>query len=185
MKTTRIPTNIAKNASKLHKHIGLLLTELYPYFEVRQEYCVSKVNPQFSSNREKFDWAVLGMNIVCEIHGEQHFRPVCFGGITIEEAENIFKKRQEVDQLKKQYAIEAGWAYVEIKYTEKDITKEDLFNKIKISLDQVKNIPKINCPKPKVKIQSKGFDKTKRVYNWPKKKLNSKPFRGTNAKLPQ
>jgi hypothetical protein len=94
MKTSKIPTNLAKNASQLHKHIGELLVQLYPGYQIRQEYCVSKVNPEFISGREKFDWVIVKLNVVIEVHGEQHYLPVCFGGISEEKAIKEFREKK-------------------------------------------------------------------------------------------
>lgn len=177
----------AKNASKLHKIIGDHLTELFPNYEVRQEYSVNKVNEGFYSGREKFDWIVLGLKIVCEIHGEQHYRPVCFGGITMTEAKRNFEKRVDVDKLKEEAARDAGWAYVVVKYTEKKITSEELSTKINEAIKDSEPAKEIKSAKPKCiiqgrgfqkdgpkqKIQSRGFSKAKDGYKWPKRKLNS------------
>ena len=124
-----------------------------------------KANPGYKSNREKFDWVVLGLNIVIEIHGEQHYKPVCFGGITLEEAKRNFRKRQEVDYKKQLAAEKAGWKYIVIKYTEKDIEDSEIIDKI-LSAEQEE--PKEIVPaRPKQKIQSRGFQKTNKKYNWP------------------
>ena len=187
MKTTKIPTQLAKNASKLHKHIGLLLVELYPHFDVRQEVSVSRINPSFKSNREKFDWVVLRMNIVIEVMGEQHFTPVCFGGITGDQAKRNFVKRQEVDYEKEQAAREAGWAYVVVKYDEKKITGKELFSRINESLRAAGPLQDIKPARAKQTIQSRGFQKDgykQKIpsrgfqkpfggYKWPKRKLGT------------
>lgn len=175
MKRSKLPTQLAKNASKLHRHIGQLLTDSqFANYELRQEYHVSKVNPDYSSNREKFDWAIIGLNVVIEIHGEQHYRPVCFGGMTQDQAEKNFRRRQELDEEKKLAAEEACWAYVVVKYTEKEITLQDLTDKITEAVTNSKEgIYTQN--KPKAKIQGRGFQKSDN-YNWPKKKIQSRGF---------
>lgn len=172
MKRSKLPTQLAKNASKLHKHIGELLTgenSLFANYELRQEYHVSKVNPDHSSNREKFDWAILGLDVVIEVHGEQHYRPVCFGGATEDEAERNFRRRLELDEEKKLAAEEACWGYVVVKYNEKDITIQELTQRI---LDACSNKNSgIHRPKKKkVKIPQRGNQ------SWPKKKLQSRGF---------
>lgn len=188
MKTSRLPGQLAKNASKLHKHVGLLLEELFPSHNIRQEYCVSKVNPEFGSNREKFDWVVFGggINFVCEIHGQQHFKAVCFGGISLDDAKKNLIKRKDMDFQKKEAALEAGWGYVMVRYDEKKITKEELYDRISESIEESKptksfekkSVSKIqskgfNKDAPKKKIQSRGFQKSDRKYKWPKRKLNN------------
>ena len=88
MKPTKTPIQTATNASTLHKHVGAILLAIPAFqgYEVRQEYPVVKVDPKYPSGREKFDWVVLGARIVIECHGEQHYEPVCFGGIDIDQA---------------------------------------------------------------------------------------------------
>jgi very-short-patch-repair endonuclease len=172
MKSSKIPTDLNKNASKLHKHIGELLVEIFPGYEIRQEYCVSKVNPEFPSNREKFDWVILKLNVVCEIHGEQHYSPTCFGGISEDEAKKNFIKRQEVDLQKENAAREAGWAYIVIPYWNNKIDSGTLKDLIIEALEQAGPLKEFE--KPKQKLQSRGFQKRPEgyKYKWPKKKIN-------------
>ena len=132
MKRSKIPQNLAKNASKQHKLVGELLTsDESPYkgFDIRQEYRVSKVNPNFKSNREKFDWVILKLNVVIEVHGLQHFKPVCFGGIDLSEADCRFRKQVRIDEQKKTAADEAGWTYIVFKHNE-SITLEEIQRRI-------------------------------------------------------
>lgn len=188
MKKSKVPAKLARNASKLHKKIGTLLTESHVFrgYEIRQEYRVSDVNPEFKSNREKFDWVILGLNVVIEVHGEQHYSPVCFGGISEEEAIEKYKDTKKRDREKKEAACMMGWAYVVVKYDEKDITEEELSYKIKQALAKIiitKSMYKINKMteksnnEKKAKIQSRGFQKKDGKYQWPKKKIQSKGFK--------
>ena len=133
MKKTKTPHELAANASKLHKHIGELLTSstVLKNYEIRQEYRVSDVNPTYKSNREKFDWVILGLKVIIEIHGEQHYGPVCFGGIDISEAKRFYRKTLERDAAKRQAAQGAGWTYLVVKYTEKSLTGEELEQRIR------------------------------------------------------
>lgn len=184
MKRAKLPQQLAKNASKLHRRVGELLTELFPGYEVRQEYPVNKVNLSFNSGREKFDWVVLGLNIVVEVHGEQHYRPVCFGGITLEQAKRNFRKRQDVDWEKQEAAQKAGWAYLVVKYDEVKITAEELSLRISEAIKDSQPAEEIIPAKPKAKIQNrgwgdqehKGWQKPKDGYKWPTQKIPSRPF---------
>jgi hypothetical protein len=139
MKRTKPPSKLAANASKLHKRILELLTSdnsPYRFYDIRQEYPVKKVNPEFKSGREKFDIVIFGLNVVIEVHGEQHFGIVCFGGKSEEEAKEDLIKRKRVDRKKQQAAEDAYWAYVMIRYDEKNITLEELNNKIVAACDE-------------------------------------------------
>jgi very-short-patch-repair endonuclease len=134
------------------------------------------VNELYHTNREKFDWVILGLKVIVEAHGHQHYTPTCFGGITKDEAKRNLKKRQEVDLMKQAAAEEAGWAYVVIKYTEKHLDLDTLTKKI---TDALGCVPEgIVAPeKKKIKIPKP----TK--YNWPKgQKLQGRKFNGEPIK---
>jgi G:T-mismatch repair DNA endonuclease (very short patch repair protein) len=133
MKKSRPVYKFADNASKLQKRIGELLVgpaSPFKFYEIRQEYPVKKVNPSFKSAREKFDYVILGLNVVIELHGAQHEKVVCFGGKPKEEAEEDLRKRILKDKQKKQAALDAEWTYVVVWYYESDITIEQLTERI-------------------------------------------------------
>lgn len=186
MRKTRIPTQLAKNASKMHKLVGKLLTcneSPYKNYEIRQEYHVTMVNPDYICNREKFDWVILGLKVVIEVHGEQHYGPVCFGGITIDEAKRNFLKRVHLDSIKQEAAERAMWAYVVVKYDETDLTLDKLVNRITRALEHVPN-GIYEQEKTKAKIQNRGFQISKREtrYRWPTRKIQSRKFSDLNYK---
>ena len=188
--SSKTPQKLARNASKLHRMVGELLIEhtLFSGYEIRQEYRVSKVNPEFKSNREKFDWVVLGLKVVIEVMGQQHYRPVCFGGIDMVEAKSRFKKQQLRDEDKKQAALEAGWTYIVVRYDEKCLTKEELLTRILERMNE-------NCQENGYARKQELLEISKRLrrpiqkqkakilqrekYNWPKRKLQSRGFKNT------
>lgn len=180
MKSSKTPRQTAKNASKLHKHVGELLTnsQMFKQYIVRQEYRVSAVNPNFESNREKFDWAILGAKIIVEVHGQQHYGPVRFGGIDEDQAKRNFSGLRERDEAKRQAAEEAGWAYIVVKYNEPNITEDELLQRIRDTLANMvvrssfEKIKKIVAKSVKQKAKIPKPDK----YNWPKGKIPSRPF---------
>jgi hypothetical protein len=90
------------------------VTPLFNGYQILQEYPVNKVNPEYPSGREHFDWVVLTLKIVIEVMGEQHVRPVCFGGVTIEAATEAFHAQVARDKAKAEAAIAAGWTYITI-----------------------------------------------------------------------
>lgn len=173
MGQSKIPTNLAKNASKLHKYIGELLTSEespFKFFDIRQEYPVNKVNVSFPSGREKYDWVVMRIKVCIEIMGVQHRTYIPHFHKTIED----FHKQQERDRAKEQAAKDAGWAYVVIEYNEIGITIQRLEAKIKEALDQVSAPKEIIPLKPKRQIKNKGFKTDKVKYNWPKRKIQNR-----------
>lgn len=190
MKSKR-PELLAKNASKMHKKVGeLLLSGYFKGYEIRQEYPVNQVNPNFKSGREKFDWVILGgiFSAVIEVHGEQHYNPVCFGGRNKDEAREAFKKQKVRDELKREAAESAGWAYLVVRYDDKLITAESLSGRILEAINEStgkKTRDEMGAPKvrinsrgfskdgPTQKIQNRGeFPKREGKYKWPKRKLN-------------
>lgn len=172
---TKIPARLAKNASKLHKHVGdLLMQSIFKGYDVRQEYPVKGVDVYFRSGREKFDWVILRLKVVIEVMGEQHFKPVRFGGISVDEAVSNFEELVRRDIKKRKAAERAGWAYVAIHYTDADIGQEELEKRILEALEDAEPDEDYEPKKPKGKIQSKGFQKKPEgyKYQWPKRKIN-------------
>ena len=130
MKTSRFKYEYRKSASKQHKLVGEILrtSEFFSQYQSFQEYPVSLVNTNYPHSREHYDWIVKELKLVIEVMGEQHFKPVQFGGITLEEAEEQFHCTKIRDRAKKRAAIEAGWTYITINYSDKDIMADDLIN---------------------------------------------------------
>lgn len=187
-KPSKTPLKLAKNASKLHKHVGELLDNcsMFKNFEIRQEYRVKAVNPDFESNREKFDWVVLGMKVVIECHGRQHYEPTRFGGPEDEQKKlRDFRALQQRDEAKRKAAEDAGWVYIVVSYKEEKITEEELLERIRheitkaaltktdksLSILELVTKEKKDSIKNKVKIQSRGFQKPAGGYKWPKRKF--------------
>lgn len=69
-----------------------------------------------------FDFAILNDNktlkFLCEIQGIQHFQPVCFGGMSIEKAEESFKNLQVRDKIKSEYCQKNGIPLLCIHYSD-------------------------------------------------------------------
>lgn len=67
-----------------------------------------------------FDFAILNndgsVKGLVEFHGAQHYRVVCFGGMSIEKAEESFKNLQVRDNIKKEYCQKNGIPLLEIHY---------------------------------------------------------------------
>lgn len=65
-----------------------------------------------------YDFYIIGTNILIEVQGKQHRMPVCFGGISKQEAISKFKIQQEHDKRKREYAKNNGYELIEIWYDE-------------------------------------------------------------------
>lgn len=114
MKSSRLKPEIRDNASKHHKLVGEILKtkEPFKHYKIYQEYPVNKINPEFKSGREKFDWVVLDLKIVIECHGRQHYEFVEL----FHHDYKGFIEQQERDFQKKKAVEEVGFTYIEIRY---------------------------------------------------------------------
>jgi hypothetical protein len=129
-KRSRRKKDYRSNASKLHVNVGdMLKGSLFKNYRIYQEYPVNMISPYFDSGREKFDWVVMDIMTIIECHGEQHYKPVRFGGISQEEAETRFEQQKLRDIAKREAAEKAGWTYVVFKYDEQ-ISFTSLMSKI-------------------------------------------------------
>ena len=66
----------------------------------------------------RFDYFIIDINLLIEVDGEQHYRPVCFGGVTKERAELNFKKSKERDRIKDNYCKKHNIKLLRIPYGE-------------------------------------------------------------------
>lgn len=144
--------------SKLHLKIGSILRDPslgFSGYKIYEEYPVNRINPTFSSGRHKFDWVILDLQVVLELHGESHYQAVDFGSEGNEKALDNYYAGKYRDKIKAQAAVDAGFTYVEIPYTDiKLIDKDYIWAKIKESF---------NYLKPKQIVTYK--DKQKERYN--------------------
>lgn len=149
----------ASNASKLHKSFGLMLIEagLAESF-IRQEVPVKELCPSFSSGRERFDYYIPVYNCVVELHGEQHFTPVKFGGVSDNKAEQNFLKRVKVDQEKAIAARNVGLLYVMFRFDE-DIT----LNTFNQRLEEERLWQAENYTEPEIIIDEEAIARKKRI----------------------
>jgi hypothetical protein len=74
----------------------------------------------FENNKVKF---------LIEYDGKQHFEPVRFGGICIEEAERKFTYQKKMDERKNRLAREMGFVLVRFSYKE-EISKKYIMDKL-------------------------------------------------------
>ena len=71
--------------------------------------------------RGRFDFVVdTGDPLFIELDGEQHFRPVCFGGISQEQAQINFEKQQRHDAIKNKFCRDNGFKLLRFRYDDTD-----------------------------------------------------------------
>lgn len=83
-----------------------------------------------------FDFYLPEHNICIEYDGEQHFKPVNFGGVSDERAMINFNKTQEHDAIKNNYCKHNNIMLVRISYLDKnniddilaDVIKNNIFD---------------------------------------------------------
>lgn len=83
---------------------------------VHKEYTFSDCVSPTSGRKLRFDFYIPSHNLILEYHGEQHFRksPMMHNG-------DRFERMQEHDRIKKVYALENGYTFIEL--TTKDIAQ--------------------------------------------------------------
>lgn len=119
MKNSRFQYTYRKSASKQHRQVGDILrsSSFFKNYQIYQEYPVNRINPEYTSSREHFDWVVLELKLVIEVHGIQHTVGTDFSGkLTPEETEEQFQALQMRDKDKEKAAIKAGYTYIAIPY---------------------------------------------------------------------
>ena len=115
-----------ENASKYHKAMGVLLEELnFAGLGIYQEYIVKDICPTHPNPLDRFDFYIPALNLVIEVHGEQHYKAVSFGGISKEKASFNFAKGSIRDTEKALSAKLNGFVYISFSYKEK--FTQDLF----------------------------------------------------------
>lgn len=125
MKQRRFKRSYRNSASELHKIVGEALKRgPFAGCRVYQEYPVTEINPDYHSNRHKFDWVIVDHGLVIEVMGEQHFGPVTFGGISKDEAIINYHNQVIRDEIKKEAALDAGWTYITVPYWDHDKVDE-------------------------------------------------------------
>jgi len=127
--------NIRRKKSKGHILIGELLS--FCNFKYAEEVPVSKINPN-STLRGWFDWVILDLKCVIEVHGRQHYEAVDFSGKDAEGAVMKYNEQKLQDAAKQRAAAEGGWGYLAIPYIAlKDLSEEDLFVMVKEAVDLI------------------------------------------------
>tara|TARA_B110000114_G_scaffold178818_1_gene212387 strand:+ start:655 stop:2709 length:2055 start_codon:yes stop_codon:yes gene_type:complete len=70
------------------------------------------------NTRLRFDFYIPNQNVLIEYDGEQHYRPVTFGGMTKEKALEVHKKIKSRDHRKNVWALDKGYRLIRIRFDE-------------------------------------------------------------------
>lgn len=157
----------AINASKLHKKVGEILSTTLPFSgcDLKQEVPVSELFPNYSNNKERYDWVIPSLFIIIECHGKQHFQVATFGK-EASEAVMDFQLQATRDKKKEEIAILSGWTYIMIPYTdEKLITSEYLLDQYKKNYNDKKLEVKVKkeIPEWQQELLDKQKQKSKEI----------------------
>lgn len=163
MKTNRFQFEYRKSASKLHRAVGDCLrdSEVFCNYKIYQEYPVNRINPDADS-RWHYDWVIYQLKVVIECHGEQHYRPVAFGG-DIEQAVSNFEDQKIRDNEKKQAALTTGWIFVEIPFNMIDISESSILELIELGRNQIDEYIKEDIAPKRNEIKDLYKEKQKKI----------------------
>lgn len=101
--------------------LGKVLEQIFPDKVRRQD------NLDFLG-RQSVDFSVRKLKIAFEYDGEQHFRPVRYGGMSLKQAKKNFKLQQERDARKNKLCKENGYKLIRVAYYE-DLILENIQKK--------------------------------------------------------
>ena len=148
-----------------------LLRNIFPYYTLKPEYHIGE--------KLRLDAFIKELNIGFEYDGIQHFRYTPQWHRTKAE----FERSKERDIRKNELCSLQNITLIRIKYNE-NLSEELLRKKISIAIESERESPDLETiKKPKSKIQSRpfpkgkssipsrGFQKPKDGYKWPKRKL--------------
>lgn len=97
--------------------------------------CIVERQKKYDNCRDQlplpFDIYLPEYNILIEYDGEQHYRPVNFGGIGDEEAIENLKKTQYHDTIKNEYCRQNNIPLIRVPYWEKNNLEEFIFIQLK------------------------------------------------------
>lgn len=164
MKTSRFKFSYRQSSSKLHKAVGdcIRTSKIWRNYRTYQEYPVSKVNPSYSNNKHHFDWVVLDLKLVIECHGKQHYEIATFGGRSVESAVEAFHEQKSRDKSKEWAALDAGWTYIVIPYSDiNKISEEYILN---LYRHNINNEPIIQKEEPEESQYSKDQKQKAKLY---------------------
>lgn len=111
------------NTYKNEKMLGKVLKQIYSNCAIQ-----SQDNLGFLG-RLKVDYSVSALKLAFEYDGEQHFRPVQFGGMSLEKAKKEHQKQKERDRRKDSLCKKKGFHLIRIRY-EEPLTVEFIKSKI-------------------------------------------------------
>lgn len=140
----RCPSCVVENTcSILQSKVSDFITNELGY-SVKHEYecSIAPLSPTLYNNiKLPYDNEIVELKLIIEVHGSQHYKPCSWHTLTAKRngtsADEEFKKQQERDEYKMDYAVQHGFYYLVIPYYEEvdNIYKQTILNKI----NEIKN----------------------------------------------
>ena len=102
-------------SSKGEKEIEKLLNEFNVEFKTQYKF-----DDCYDIKLLPFDFYIPSLHLAIEYQGQQHYKPVQFGGCSMEEAIQNFERQQRHDKIKSDYCRDNGINLLSISYKEYD-----------------------------------------------------------------
>ena len=120
-------------AGKSERELSDLLDKHFPKWKIKRQRRIWETYRHYHHRRYCDFWLEKDdIKLMIEYDGEQHFKPVRFGGISLERANRNLKWQQFKDRLDSKFCKENGIILHRIKYNE---DKEESIEKLKQSLN--------------------------------------------------
>lgn len=108
---------------------------LYEILEqIFQGYNITKQDNLDFLGLQRVDFAIRDLKLAFEYDGEHHFRPVQFGGRSLQKAERAFKKQQQRDRKKEELLKQNDFKLIRFKYDE-NLSEEFLIQNLRENYD--------------------------------------------------
>ena len=106
--------NVCTNAiSKIEYTVKEWLDELDVEYEQQKTF-----DNCYYKKKLPFDFYIQEKNCCIEVQGEQHFKPVKFGGVSLKKAKKNFEEQKKKDKIKKNFCEKNNIKLIELSYDE-------------------------------------------------------------------
>lgn len=128
---------------KSQKFLSKIISEIFQDKTIVQGFKKFEWLKTSKGGKQELDIWVPELKLAIEYDGEQHFRPVCFGGMDLKQAKQNFKKQKQRDNLKNKKILNHPddiKYFVRIRYDE-PLTVEHITSRL-IEVGAIKEISK-------------------------------------------
>ena len=111
-----------ESASEFNNNLRDIFTNdsYFKQIQCFQEVPVNNLIESYDSHLEAVDWYIESLNVVIELHGEQHYKMTSFGDTSYAQKKINFNNIKYRDNKKKTALIDAGFNFIEISYKDKN-----------------------------------------------------------------